>query len=181
MKSKQILFFATAIDIQPIMESLESLYQVKYYEMGLFDIKPNSYYDSISEIPNFCIPEYSDWNRDLRVMMLPKSSLLRIREVPQRSGGLKYAIDPLENQVSICFQFGGTYQEGILLGGSCGTSFLNDFSIKIFKEFSLRLKKEFRKIGNFYVGKDAEEKLKSGWRLVTNEKISKDFDLKLNL
>lgn len=179
MKSKQILFFATAIDIQSIVNLIESECQIKYYEMGLFDTKPESFYNSVSEISNFCIPKFGDWNKDLRLMGVPKHLSINIREVPQRNGGVKYAIDPLENSISICFQFGGIYEEGIILGGSCGTTFINEFSMQIFNKFSSKLKKEFKKIENFYVGNNAEKKLRQGWRLVTNEKLPKEYDLSM--
>ncbi|MDR7210602.1 hypothetical protein [Flavobacterium piscis] len=180
MKSKQILFFATATDIEQIAKSIEKDFSIKYYEMGLFDKKSNISYDSVAEISNFGFPKIGDWNRDLRLMIIPKKMTLVVREVPQKNGGIKYAIDPLENQTSICFQFGGIYQEGILLGGSCGTSFLNDFSLAVFNGFSAKVKKSFKKIGTFYVGKEAEEKLRTGWRLVTNEKSPKEYDLALS-
>ena len=45
---------------------------------------------------------------------------------------------------------------------------------------STKIKKEFKRIGAFYVGKEAEEKLKTGWRLVTNENSPKEYDLALS-
>ena len=180
MKSKQILFFTAKEDIEPIIKSIEATHQIVYYEMGMFESRHSISYNSISEIENFGSPKYGDWNKDLRLMMLPKNISLNVREVAQKRGSLKYAIDPLENQLSICFQFGGIYQDGILLGGSCGTSFINDFSLQIFNDFSLKIKKKFKKIGTFYVGEIAEQKLKDGWRLVTNEKSPKEYDLTLS-
>ncbi|WP_326981995.1 hypothetical protein VUJ46_17455 [Chryseobacterium sp. MYb264] len=177
MKSKQILFFATKEDIEPIMKIIEYNHSIRYYEMGLFDERESSTYNSVLEILNFGTPKNSDWNKDLRLMAMPKGIPLVTRTVPQVKGGVKYAIDPSQNQTSICFQFGGIYNEGILLAGSCGTAFINDFSLEVFKDFSSHIKKEFKKIDNFYVGEKAEEKLKEGWRLVTNEKLSKEYDL----
>jgi hypothetical protein len=51
--------------------------------------------------------------------------------------------------------------------------------LELFKLLSTKIKKEFKKIGTFYVGKAAEEKLKLGWRLVTNEKSPREYDLEL--
>ena len=178
MKSKQILFFATALDIKPIIELIEEMFSIKYYSMGLFDVKSDKYYKSISEIPDFAKPKSGDWNRDLRLMAIPSNLSLVIRSVNQQKGGVKYAIDPSENQTSICFQFGGIYKDGVLLAGSCGTVFINDFSSQIFNEFSSKIKKYFKKIDKFYVGPEAEKKLKEGWRLVQNEGFSKEYDLK---
>lgn len=180
MKGKQILFFATASDIATLIEELEASYSVKYYEMGLFDFEPDKSYDSAFEVSNIGHSRSGDWNSDLRLMMVPKGSSLIVREVFQKKGGIKYAVDPLENQTSICFQFGGVYKDGILIGGSCSTLFISDFSLDIFNFFSSRLKKEFKKIGAFYVGRMAEERLKEGWRLVTDAKSPKEYDLGLN-
>lgn len=180
MKSKQILFFATKADIEPIVKSIETTFSIKYYEMGMFDIKTDIFLNSIFEIPTFGSPKVGDWNKDLRFMAMPKDISMIIREVPQRSGGIKYAIDPLENHTSICFQFGGMFKDGILLAGNCFTTNPNSFALEIFKDFSTKVKKNFTKIGAFYVGKEAEEKLKIGWRLVTNEKSPKEYDLALS-
>lgn len=177
MKSKQILFFATSDDIKSIILSIESTHQIKYYEMGLFENKSSSSYNSISEIKNFGIDIAGDWNKSLRFMALPMNSSIKIREVPQKNGNLRYALDPIENQMSICFQFGGIYQEGVLIAGSCFTVNSNIFAMQIFKDFSSKLKKNFKKIGSFYVGENAAEKLKQGWRLVTNESSPKEYDL----
>lgn len=148
--------------------------------MGLFDSNLIITYNSVFEISNFCLPKVSDWNKDLRVIAIPKDMTLTIRNVPQKVGGVKYAVDPLENHISICFQFGGIYQDGILIAGNCFTTNPNDYSLQVFKDFSTRMKKSFKKIGTFYVGKKAEEKLKKGWRLVTNEKSPREYDLALN-
>jgi hypothetical protein len=177
MKSKQILFFATAQDIEPIIKAIEIKNSLKYYEMGLFDNKSSEVYNSVFDIPNFGKTKVGDWNKDLDLMAIPKDKALNIREVPQKVGGIKYAVDPLENQISICLQFGGIYKDGIIVAGKCGTAFLNDFSLEIFKLFSAILKKTFKKIGQFYVGQYAEEKMNQGWRLVTNEKMPKEYDL----
>ena len=121
-----------------------------------------------------------DWNKDLRLIVLQEKSSISIREVVQKNGVVKFAIDTLENKNSVFIQFGGIYQEGILVAGSCGTVFYTEFSLSFFNNFSKELKKKFKKVGSFYVGKEAEEKLKQGWRLVTNEKSPKEFDLKIS-
>lgn len=180
MKSKQILFFATATDIEPIFKSVETSFTINYIEMGLFDSKNIKSYNTISDITNFGFPKVGDWNKDLRLMAIPKAMPVNIREVPQKTGGIKYAVDTLENQNSVFCQFGGIYQDGILIGGSCGTTFFNDFSLQLFKDLSGKIKKNFNKIGTFYVGKEAEEKLKKGWRLATNEKSPREYDLSIS-
>lgn len=180
MRGKQILFFSTREDIESIMKSIEKKHQVKYFEMGLFDLKPDSCIQSVSDIQTFGYSRTGDWNKDLRLIVLQEETTVSIREVVQRTGDVKFAIDTLENQNSVFIQFGGIYQEGILLAGSCGTVFYNDFSKLFYNDFSKELKKEYKKIGSFYVGKEAEKKLEQGWRLVTNVRSPKEYDLKIN-
>ncbi|UKB82570.1 hypothetical protein LF887_16320 [Chryseobacterium sp. MEBOG06] len=179
MNSKQVLFFATKSDIEQIIISIETSYPIKYYEMGLFDIESDKYFNTVLEVPDFGVAKSGDWNRDLRLMAIPKNLPMIIRPVNQRKGGIKYAIDPILNHISICFQFGGIYKEGILLAGTCFTTNLNDFSLQVFKDFSSKIKKSFKKIDMFYVGPEAEEKLREGWRLVQNEGFAKGYDLTL--
>lgn len=177
MKNKQIYFFATVADIKQIVKSIENDFSITYHQMGLFDTKPNASYNSVSEMSNFGFPIVGDWIRDVRLMAIPQAIDIVFREVPQKIGGIKYAVDPLENHTSICFQFGGVFKDGILVAGNCFTTNTNDFALQVFQEFSTRVKKNFKKIGTFYVGKEAEEKLRIGWRLVTNEKSPKEYDL----
>ena len=67
MKNKQILFFATLLDINPIIKLLENEYSVKYYEMGLFNDRLRKEIHSIFEMPNLI------WkNVSLQVKMVNK-------------------------------------------------------------------------------------------------------------
>jgi hypothetical protein len=86
----------------------------------------------------------------------------------------------MENLQSLTFKMGGIYTEkkDILVAGRIATIWENDFSDKVFKMFSSKIKKYFKKIDSFYVGKEANDMLLSGWRLVTNEKLASGFDLK---
>ena len=86
----------------------------------------------------------------------------------------------MSNPQSIEIKIGGIYKENVIVAGRVATISEDSDSIELFKLLSTKLKKEFKKIGAFYVGKSAEQKLKEGWRLVTNEKLSKEYDLALS-
>ncbi|MCU7549876.1 hypothetical protein OCK74_12160 [Chitinophagaceae bacterium LB-8] len=86
---------------------------------------------------------------------------------------MKFAVDQMQNPQSIVIEKGGIFKEGILIAGSIGTISENEHSIIFFKLLSTLIKKEFIKVGTFYVGKYAKQKLDHGWRLVTNEKSPK--------
>jgi hypothetical protein len=179
MKSKQIVFFAILSDMEPILKKVESSLSVQYFKTGLLDSRDIPHYQSIFDAPDLGFTLSGDWNRTDSYLVLPKTISLNIRDVPQRAGGVKYAVDQSVNGKSVELKVGGIYKdkEHILVAGLIGTISEDDFSVDTFKLFSSLIRKEFKKIGSFYVGKSAEEKLRSGWRLVTNDKSPKEYDL----
>jgi hypothetical protein len=171
MSGKQVIFFAVYRDIQPIMKKIEDAFEVQYYKAGLFDNPNISHYTSYQDFPDMGFTSFGDWNWIDRYLVIPKNLSLNIREVPQRSGGLKYAVDPQVNEKSVELKIGGIYRshDSMIIAGRIATGYENEFSTTLVKTFSSHLKKEFRYIDKFYVGKEAFEKLKQGWRLVTIE------------
>ena len=179
MKSKQTMFFTTLNDIKEIMKTTEELFSLKYYKKGLLDSPTFPKYDSILDVPDLGNPKFGDWNYNDIYLVIPKYLDLNIQEIPQRKGGTKYTIDPPINPTSILINIGGIYSENIIVAGKVGTVSNDDFSITLYKTISSKIKKQFKQIDGFYVGNEAMEKLKEGWRLVTNEKLDKGFDLRI--
>jgi hypothetical protein len=177
--SKQIMFFAVFEDIEEILRDIERSIQITYYLTGLLDEISIPAYNSAFDIPNVGIVYAGDWNHIHNFLVTKSSTLLNVRNIPQRMGGMKYAVDQLANSESITVKFGGLYklQENVIVAGRIGTISNNTDSNEIFKLFSTKIKKDFKKIGAFYVGKNAEQKLKSGWRLVTDSRLTKEYDL----
>jgi|SRR6185437_6375007 len=182
MKSKQIMFFALLVDFEPILKSIEEMFSIQYYETGLFDSKSTPGYKSIFEVPNLGYTKFGDWNRIDNYLIIPKNTHLKIEEIPQKKGGIKYAVDQGLNHVSITVKLGGIFleKENIIIAGRVATISDYPFSNEIYKAFSRKIKKSFRYIGAFYVGKEAEKRLKEGWRLVQDEERSEEYDLSLN-
>lgn len=176
------MFFATLSDITPIIEAVELLYPIKYFENGLFDHNIFYQYDSAFDIQILGFTNQGNWNASKSYFVIPKNIMLSVRDIPQRKGGIKYAVDGTVNKDNIEFKPCGIYteKEKVIVAGRIATISETDFSQNLYKAFSKKIKKRFNLIDGFYVGKDAEEKLKEGWRLVTNEKLSKGFDLKLD-
>lgn len=182
MKSRQIMFFSLLPDIEPILKKIESSVEINYFKIGMFDSRDIPHYQSIFDAPDFGFTLSGDWNRIDSYLVMPKSALLDIRDIPQKAGGIKYAVDQSVNAKSIELKVGGIYKasENILVAGRVATISEGIFSLETFKLFSSLIRKEFKRIGTFYVGKNAEEKLRSGWRLVTNDKSPKEYDLAIS-
>ncbi len=179
MKNRTIMFFALLEDMQSVVEEIEASVDIKYYKMGLLDRRNVPAYNSLIDTPDVGLTHSGDWNRIDSYLVLKKQTQLNIRDVPQRNGTLKFAVDQLINPNSIEIKPGGIcmVKENVLVAGRIATVSAENESLELYKLFSKPIRKVFRKIGSFYVGRKAEEKLKAGWRLVTNEKSPKDYDL----
>lgn len=179
MNGKQLIFYTVKEDIEEILEEIEKSIDIKYCKSGMFNNINTPYYHSIIDSPNFGHATSKDWNRIDNYLVMKKDELLKVESIPQRKGGILYAVDPLLNTRCISIKIGGTLIEddNIIIAGSIGTSSVDDFSISIYKLFTSKIKKKFKKIGAFYVSKIAEKKIKEGCRLVTNADFSKEYDL----
>jgi hypothetical protein len=177
MKSRQVFFFADDADIMPIMKDFESSEAVQYYRMGLYDDPNIPAFDSIFKINNLGVVTSGDWNHIERYLILPGKEKVTIEHILLRKGGIKYSMDQVGNPSSVILRIGGVYKEGILVAGSAGTISNDEYSVRLFLTFSRFIKKQFHKIGAFYVGENAKLKLDAGWRLVTNDKSPKEYDL----
>jgi hypothetical protein len=181
MKNKQTIFFAILPDMEPILKNIEAAIDIHYFKTGFSDSRNILHYNSILEMPNFGFTLFGDWNRIDSYLVMPKKEFVNVRTVSQRSGDPKFAVDQLINERSIEFKPGGIYSEkgNVIVAGRISTVSEDEFSNETFKIFSSRIKKDFKKIGSFYVGNNAVENLKLGWRLVINEKSPKEYDLKI--
>ena len=147
--------------------------------MGLFDDSPTAKLNSIFDDPKIGTTKFWDWNHIDRYLVIPKTAELNVGNVVQRKGGTKYLVDQLLNPESIELKLGGIYDdvEGVLVAGRIGTVSNHSFSLDLYGFIQKNIRKEFKRIGTFYVGADAEKKLDIGWRLVTMINSPKEYDL----
>jgi hypothetical protein len=179
MKGRQLMFFATFQDFAQILLNIELNIDLKYYKTGLVSCIDIPTYNSIFNTPNLAITHSGDWNNIDEYLVMKNLTNLKVEDVPQRKGGTKYDVNQIYNPDSIEIKLGGIFQhkENVIVAGRVSTISISDVSNELYKIFSSKIKSNFKKIGAFYVGKNAEEKMQQGWRLVTNEKMPKEFDL----
>lgn len=181
MKSKLIIFFAILEEIKPILQEIEQTITISYHLAGLHSQLKGCVTNTILEIPNLGFVSFGDWNKIDRYLILNRKEIANAREVAQRDGTTKFAMDQMINPKSIELKVGGIYlhKENVIVAGRVCTISTDIDSVKLFELFSSSIKRHFKKIDEFYVGTEAELKLKEGWRLVTNEGASEDYDLVL--
>lgn len=174
--SKQIFYFAPKNDIVDIFKAIESNHSIKYTWAGLFDSVPpniNSIDEFTGELDNL---PYGDWIRNQSFLITPKDYVIRIREVEQRKGGVKYAIDELRND-GLTLTPGGNYKKEAVIAGKLSTGSKSDFSNSILRDFKSIIKSNSIKKHGFYVTKGAIEKYSKGWRLTTEFRTTIEYDM----
>lgn len=183
MNSKQTMFFAIEDDLYPVLGESEHAFNIEYVCMGSFEKNRVIRYSTFQEIPALGFTNWSSWaGLDHRYMIIPRGGSVDIEEVPQKKGGVRFIIDPMKNPDVVALCTGGIYtkKENVIIAGTVTGSYPDlKFSAAVYRSVASRVKKKFKRIGAFYVGPKAEEKLREGWRLVTNEKSPKEYDLVL--
>ena len=151
-------------------------HSLQYVKGGLFDQPVLSVFDSISSLPDIGVAK-SGGSLESIFLILHRGQGLKVRQVPQRKGGYKYAIDQQENPGSIAISPGGRFGDSVLIAGMVGTVHHDKISEELMKAFASEIKKRFVKIKSYWVGPEAMELLHLGVRLTHSAGAPRTFDL----
>ena len=171
-------FYATADDLLPIFERVERKHDLSYtltellYSPVLTQVRLGALLPSLrSPAP------YRNAVAGPQYLVTPAEAAVHVRDVPQRSGGVRYAVDQLINPDSIIVQHGGFFRPDVLLYGRVGTVSDTDFSRRVYRAFSSAIAKQFVRVRSFYVGPQAHALLGQGCRLTIGEDSPVEYDL----
>jgi hypothetical protein len=103
---------------------------------------------------------------------------VHVREVPQKKGGTRYAVDQLINPRSVVVRPGRRIDERVLLAGQIGTASEDPESVRLFSRFGTAVRKHFVKVKAYWVGPEAVRILDAGGRLTATSKAPPEHDLK---
>lgn len=178
MSKNQLSFFATKADLDLLLRKLESARQFQYVLTGLFDSPSTVPMQSLLDASSLGCVALGDINQSPGYLVAGREISIEVRPVPQRRGGVKYAVDQTANPKTIAFRPGGVFDETCLIAGQVGTASDDSSSLELFQSFSKEIRHQFTKIKSFYVGKEAAALLDKGWRLTANAKSPALYDLK---
>jgi len=180
MATKQIFFYATHDDLVTVIKEIEKQNKIKYYRAGLLDKKDLTEYSTLLS-NELGIANSGDNNLCNSYIVLDAIQNLQLREVPQRKGGVKFAVDQMMNKNSIYFRPCGKLQESqAIVEGKVGTISDDKSSIQLFNCFTKEFKSSFVKIKGILIGKVAYDHYKDGWRLTQNIQSPKEYDLRID-
>jgi hypothetical protein len=146
--------------------------------MGLFKVNSPQTYPSYVDIPDFGLASHPTAVANPSYLVSSARTAVRVREVPQKAGGVRFAIDPKWNEDTVVFSPGGRHGSNVILYGMVGTVSSSAVSKALYGSFAVPLRKSFRKQHEFYVGPKAFELWQAGFRLTAGAASPLEFDLK---
>jgi hypothetical protein len=166
MTKKQLLIYATEHDIQVVMAEVNLLKPLLFVQMGLFNnAEPIVLEDAYGLLSHnnylVCEEKYN----------------VRVRTVPQRKGGIKFGIDPMENINTVVLRLGGSVENKRLISGDVSTTFTEKPAKEIFNLIAIAIRRSFKRIQSYHVGPEALELFDKGVRLTPTAKSPENYDL----
>ena len=178
MSKMQTPFFATREDLIGILEAVAE--KKPFSLAGIYGLESSvsPTYKSVSEIEDLSISVYADHNREKSYLLIKPSSTPKLGEKEMRKGGINRYLDQSTHPESVFLRPGGVYGNvECIVAGSLGTISSDLWSLDLYKICSSEIRKKFRKIKSYYVGKEAQSHLKRGVRLTTSIRYPEEYDL----
>jgi hypothetical protein len=171
-------FFATADDLLPVFDQVESKRSLTYTLMGLFAVPNLTCVERGVSIPTLRARlTHPNASNGPQYLVSPVDVPVAIREVPQHAGGIRYAVDQLINPDSVVLLHGGFFRPEILLYGSIGTASVSPVAKALYRAFANSIAKVFSRNKGYWVGPEAVELLNRGCRLTIGADSPQDYDL----
>jgi len=175
--SKVINFFATRPDLLDLLNDVESKQSIQYVEAGLLDSPTPRVYGSCMECPGIGRIRIDNTNLGAGYLIIPKGTPVAIEAVPQRRGGIKYAVDQGMNPNSVDMLSGGQYDKMTVVAGRIGTCTDSTESAALLKTIRGLIHKRWERIRSYWVGPEAAKILDRGGRLTANLGSPSEYDL----
>jgi hypothetical protein len=159
--------FATRGDLEPGAQRIEAARRLQYVRTGMSASSSFETYRSLLDIPTLGTNETGSHVTGDCFLVLREGARVAVERVPQRNGGVMYAVDQGSNPGSIAFWPGGLYKDESLVCGHIGTVSESSESVELYDAFTRALLKGFTKVKSYQVGPEALRLLDEGRRLVT--------------
>jgi hypothetical protein len=170
-------FFATVEDIRKVLRAVEASSPLLYVRCGLFDESERPVFRGFSSLPELGIAQTGQSHLEPTFLVSLPENNLTVRNVPQRRGGNKYAVDQRINPGTVTIRPGGMYKDFALIAGMVGTIHNDEKAAKLMNAFSDVLKRDFTKTKSYLVGPEAKKLHDLGMRLTHSVSAPAEFDL----
>lgn len=168
--SRQILFFATRHDLEPICSEMEDQSNIAYIDISPLSQQVN-FYTSFRDIPNVGIAPHPNAIAGATYLVVP-ANMISIRARPS-------IFNQLTCPDSVVFTPGGRWHNDVYLHGRIGTVSSSVFSSDLYRLFVRLIKKRFAAVRAYWVAPEALMIGYSGVRLTISGDSPPEYDLKL--
>ena len=152
MAKNQLVFYATAGDLGSVLSPIETEKPLQYTLMGLFETSKPQTYESYTNIPDFGRAPHPTAAANRSYLLSLRGIEVRVREVPQKAGGVLFVIDQSCNENTIVLRPAGRHGNNIILCGMIGTV-SQDVTSRILYDFvGKQFRRNFKKEREFLVG-----------------------------
>jgi hypothetical protein len=174
--SRNLRVFATKKDWLDIFEEISQLIAVKFIVGGRL-IESISVYHDLKNIPDIGNSSVGQEIQQKRYLCIRAEVDINFRIVHQRNGLIAKIIDITSNPKAVEINFGGSFGDNTLISGNVSTASADTESQSLFSIVKKNIKKKFQLINSNYLGPEADFLFQSGWRLTSDVRQSRDYDL----
>jgi hypothetical protein len=179
-RGHSLYFFLTPTEQVELLAVFEAHAQVTYYRADTTSVPETPAITSLLTEESLGCLAIGDWNHSPSYLLTFPNEGVVVQKITLRKGGYAYSVNQGENPALACLRPSGQFMEGVLVAGSLDTFSYMSYSGLLFQRLVKLLKQRTRRIGTFWVGPEAEEKLRLGWRLVTTASSPREYDLVLD-
>ena len=167
-------FYADRKDLIQVITSIESMHKLSYVKSGFVPSKDAAIFSSLITADLGIAPFGTDVLNPNYIVV--KDGI----DITTRAvrGGAQYEVSLLTNPKAINFYPGGNFGNDYIIYGEVITNGTEPEAVELFKIFSSTMKKQFTRIGGFYIGKFAEGLMDRGGRLTQSIDSPKECDIR---
>jgi hypothetical protein len=171
-------FYAMGKDLLTVCGTVESKRSLRYTEMGLLKVPPTTFVKSETDLSIAASTAHGlPGSSGFRYLVTIEGSTVHVREVPQNSGGTRYAVDQLVNPDSMELATSALHPSNILVYGRVATASDSALSKNLYAAFSRAIERHFRRVDTAWVGPEAEAAWRHGTRLAIGAFSPAEYDL----
>ena len=173
----QLMFFATAGDLAPVLSLLEAKKKLQYTPMRHVVRAEPRIYLSYADIPDFGQTNDPTAVMNLAYLVALQGTVVQVETIYPKTGGVNFAIDQGLNKDTVTLRPGGMYGHGAFLYGSIGTVSESGASLELYDFMVEPFLAQFAHVHGLFLGPEAVDLWKSGVRTTTSAATPGDFNL----
>jgi hypothetical protein len=178
LQGSSLELFCTQSDLLSLFDLVEASSALTYAQTGLWEVAVAKLYASGRDLPNLGISILGETSTEASYLVLEAGQTANVEAVPQRNGGVLYAVDQMLNPDTVVLKPGGIYRHECVIAGQLAAISTSSASQALFVRFSRAIRQTFSKHRSYWIGVEAHDLWKNGMRLTIGATVPSQFDLR---